>query len=85
MQDAIESLLGGRTVFIIAHRLSTIRGADKIVVIEGGGVSQFGTHQELCRTSGLYRELVDIQTAPDLDLDSDPLPRTGPDPEEDEA
>jgi ABC-type multidrug transport system fused ATPase/permease subunit len=84
VQDAIESLLGGRTVFMIAHRLSTIRGADQIVVIEGGGVSQCGTHQELSRTSGLYRELVDIQTAPDLDLDSDPLPRTDPDPEEDD-
>ena len=80
VQDAIESLLGGRTVFMIAHRLSTIRGADQIVVIEGGGVSQCGTHEELCQISGLYRELVDIQTAPDLDLDSDPLPQ--PDPEE---
>jgi subfamily B ATP-binding cassette protein MsbA len=82
VQDAIESLLGGRTVFMIAHRLSTIRGADQIVVIEGGGVSQCGTHEELCQTSGLYRELVDIQTAPDLDLDSDPLPQ--PETEEDD-
>jgi subfamily B ATP-binding cassette protein MsbA len=84
VQDAVESLLGGRTVFMIAHRLSTIRGADKIVVIEGGGVSQCGTHQELCQTSGLYRELVDIQTAPDLDLDLDPLPLPDPDPEYDD-
>ncbi|MBW2287532.1 MAG: ABC transporter ATP-binding protein [Deltaproteobacteria bacterium] len=85
VQDAIESLLGGRTVFMIAHRLSTIRGADQIVVIEGGGVSQCGTHQELCKTSGLYRELVDIQTAPDLDLDSDPLPQPEPNPEEEDG
>jgi subfamily B ATP-binding cassette protein MsbA len=81
VQDAIESLLGGRTVFMIAHRLSTIRGADQIVVLEGGGVSQHGTHQELCQTSGLYRELVDLQMAPDLDLDSNPLPELEPDSE----
>jgi transcriptional regulator NrdR len=82
VQDAIESLLGGRTVFMIAHRLSTIRGADQIVVLEGGGVSQCGTHQELCQVPGLYRELVDIQTAPDLGLDDDPLPQPEPDPED---
>jgi len=84
VQDAIESLLGGRTVFMIAHRLSTIRGADQIVVLEGGSVSQRGTHEELCQTSGLYRELVDIQTAPDLDLDNDPLPELEPDPEDED-
>ncbi len=85
VQDAIESLLGGRTVFMIAHRLSTIRGADQIVVIEGGGVSQCGTHEELCQTSGLYRELVDLQTAPDLDLDSDPLPQHDPEVEDEDG
>jgi len=84
VQEAIESLFGGRTVFMIAHRLSTIRGADKIVVIEGGGVSQCGTHDELCRTSGLYRELVDIQTAPDPDVDGDPFSQFDPDPEDDD-
>ena len=68
VQDAIEALLGGRTVFVIAHRLSTVRRADKIVVIEDGRVSQTGTHEELVRSGGLYRSLVELQNqggAPD--------------------
>ncbi len=64
VQEAIEALLGGRTVFIIAHRLSTIRRADKIVVLEGGAISEIGTHQELFEAGGLYRELVELQTTP---------------------
>jgi subfamily B ATP-binding cassette protein MsbA len=62
VQDAIDALLGGRTAFVIAHRLSTVRRADKIIVIEEGGISQAGTHDELVRAGGLYRELVDLQT-----------------------
>ncbi|MEE9607700.1 MAG: ABC transporter ATP-binding protein [Myxococcota bacterium] len=64
VQDAIEALLGGRTVFVIAHRLSTIRRADRIVVLENGVVTQLGTHAELVREGGLYRELLDLQAAP---------------------
>jgi subfamily B ATP-binding cassette protein MsbA len=67
VQDAIESLLEGRTVLMIAHRFSTLRRADRIVVLEGGEVSQTGTHAELIREDGLYRELADLQaTAPAL-------------------
>jgi ATP-binding cassette, subfamily B, bacterial MsbA len=63
VQDAIDALLGGhRTVFVIAHRLSTIRRADKIVVLENGTISQIGTHAELLRAGGLYRELIELQT-----------------------
>ncbi|HEY8153215.1 MAG TPA: ABC transporter ATP-binding protein [Myxococcota bacterium] len=62
VQDAIDALLGGhRTVFVIAHRLSTIRRADKIVVLENGTVSQVGTHAELIRAGGLYRDLIELQ------------------------
>ncbi len=65
VQDAIDALLGGhRTVFMIAHRLSTIRRADKIVVIENGTVSQVGTHAELIRAGGLYRDLIELQMSP---------------------
>lgn len=63
VQAAIESLFGGRTVFMIAHRFSTLRRADRIVVLENGRVSQMGSHEELIRASGLYRELVDLQAA----------------------
>jgi ABC-type multidrug transport system fused ATPase/permease subunit len=61
VQDALEALLPGRTVFVIAHRLSTVRNADKIVVIEGGRISDIGSHQELLARGGLYRELVELQ------------------------
>jgi ABC-type multidrug transport system fused ATPase/permease subunit len=64
VQEAIDALLGGRTVFVIAHRLSTIRRADKIVVLEDGRVTQIGTHAELMRKGGLYHDLVDLQTVP---------------------
>ncbi len=62
VQEAIDRLLGGRTVFVIAHRLSTIRHADKIVVLEHGVVSAVGSHDELVAGDGLYRELVALQT-----------------------
>jgi ATP-binding cassette, subfamily B, bacterial MsbA len=62
VQDAIEKLLPGRTVFVIAHRLSTVRAAHKIVVLEHGNVSQIGNHEELFAQAGLYRELVELQS-----------------------
>lgn len=63
VQEAIDALLGGRTVFVIAHRLSTIRNADKIVVLEGGRIAEVGSHDALMATSGRYRELVATQTS----------------------
>jgi subfamily B ATP-binding cassette protein MsbA len=61
VQEAIDSLLGGRTVFIIAHRLSTVRHADKILVLDGGRVAELGTHDELMARGGIYRELMSLQ------------------------
>jgi subfamily B ATP-binding cassette protein MsbA len=63
VQDAMESLLSGRTVLVIAHRLSTVRHADKIVVLEAGVVSASGTHEELMQGDGLYRELIALQNS----------------------
>jgi len=61
VQNALANLMVGRTSFVIAHRLSTIHRADRILVIEGGGIVESGTHQELIEGSGLYRKLYDLQ------------------------
>lgn len=57
IQQGMEQLMNGRTSFIIAHRLSTIKNADRILVIENGGVSEMGTHAELIRAKGHYYQL----------------------------
>ncbi|WP_416676783.1 ABC transporter ATP-binding protein [Egbenema bharatensis] len=54
VQEALERLMQGRTVFIIAHRLATIRGADRILVMEKGQVVESGTHAELLDQAGRY-------------------------------
>jgi ATP-binding cassette subfamily B protein len=57
IEEALKTLLAGRTAFIIAHRLSTIREADMIVVLEHGLVVEHGSHQELLAKGGLYTSL----------------------------
>ncbi|MGE4605982.1 MAG: ATP-binding cassette domain-containing protein, partial [Myxococcota bacterium] len=65
VQQAIDALVSGRMVFCIAHRLSTIQNADKIIVLEGGVITQTGTHRELIERGGLYKELIELQTDPE--------------------
>lgn len=57
IQQALESVLKGRTAIVIAHRLSTIRNADKIIALAGGHVVETGNHQELLNKGGLYSQL----------------------------
>lgn len=66
IQQSLSELLRGRTAFVIAHRLSTIRGADKIVVIDDGRIVQIGTHDALLEKSGRYRDMILLQTTPEL-------------------
>lgn len=57
IQNAIESLMKGRTSFVIAHRLSTIRQADVILVVKGGKIVESGRHEELMAAKGYYYNL----------------------------
>lgn len=61
VQQAIDRLMEGRTVFAIAHRLSTVTHATKIIVFEGGKIVDTGTHKELMARGGLYKKLYDMQ------------------------
>ncbi|MCK4428592.1 MAG: hypothetical protein KAW16_08930, partial [candidate division Zixibacteria bacterium] len=61
VQEAIDRLMKGRTVFVIAHRLSTIQNADKIVVLDDGKIIQMGNHNTLVQKEGLYKRLYEMQ------------------------
>ncbi|MBO9607509.1 MAG: ATP-binding cassette domain-containing protein, partial [Paenibacillaceae bacterium] len=62
IQEALKTLLAGRSSFIVAHRLSTIRTADMIVVLDHGVVKERGTHRELLAAQGIYAGLVHAQS-----------------------
>lgn len=57
VQEALDRLVSGRTVFMIAHRLSTVRKANRIVVLDKGSIVEQGTHIELLEKNGLYKRL----------------------------
>ena len=61
IQEAIQTLMAGRTSIVIAHRLSTIRSADTILVFHHGEIRERGTHEALMQQDGLYRKLYEIQ------------------------
>jgi len=61
IQDALETLMKGRTTLVIAHRLSTIERADLIVVMEAGEIIEKGTHQALLQKEGQYAEFWRLQ------------------------
>jgi ABC-type multidrug transport system fused ATPase/permease subunit len=61
VQQALETLMVGRTTIVIAHRLSTIQKASRIFVMSNGTIIQEGTHDSLMTQSGLYRELYAMQ------------------------
>jgi ATP-binding cassette subfamily B protein len=62
ISEGIQRLLANRTALIIAHRLSTIRAVDRILVLQAGEVIQEGSHDELVKRDGLYRQLYEMQS-----------------------
>jgi len=63
IQQGLLELISGRTCFVIAHRLSTITHADRIIVLADGQILESGTHDELLKAGGTYREMVEAQIA----------------------
>jgi len=63
VRRALSELMVARTTVVIAHRLSTVRDADQILVMDGGRVSEVGTHTSLLAKGGLYAALVSRQLA----------------------
>ncbi|HEX5577388.1 MAG TPA: ABC transporter ATP-binding protein, partial [Gemmatimonadaceae bacterium] len=64
VQEAVDRLLEGRTVFVIAHRLSTVVHADQILVLDRGRIIERGTHAELLSAGGAYHRLYSLQFGP---------------------
>jgi ATP-binding cassette, subfamily B, bacterial MsbA len=64
LQQTMERITVGRTVFVIAHRLSTLRNVDRIIVLKDGEITESGTHKELFEKKGDYHKLWEIQFTP---------------------
>ena len=62
IQKALDELMKGRTTFIIAHRIQTLMKANKIIVLDKGKIVQTGTHEDLLKIDGFYKEVFDVQT-----------------------
>ncbi len=71
IRAALEHLMEDRTTFIIAHRIQSVMDADLILVFDKGEIVQHGTHEELMEEIGIYREIYDIQTRIEVELEKD--------------
>ena len=66
IQEALTRVMEGRTSFVIAHRLRTAKRADQVIVLDRGRILQQGTHEELIRQPGFYRETYELQLADEI-------------------
>lgn len=73
IQQALETLMAGRTSFVIAQRLTTVMGADQVLVLRDGEIIERGTHLELLNQGGYYAEIYDLQLRDQEDVLRDSL------------
>ncbi|GAB4535900.1 MAG: ABC transporter ATP-binding protein [Anaerolineales bacterium] len=71
IRAALERLMEGRTTFLIAHRIQSVMNADLILVMDAGRIVQMGTHETLLAEAGMYRQIYDIQTRIDAELEAE--------------
>ncbi|MEJ5223555.1 MAG: ABC transporter ATP-binding protein [Anaerolineales bacterium] len=71
IRQALYNLMQDRTTFIIAHRIQSVMNADLIVVLDKGEIVQMGTNEELLAQDGMYRQIYDIQTRIDEELEAE--------------
>jgi ATP-binding cassette subfamily B protein len=71
IREALQNLMRNRTTFIIAHRIQSIMTADLILVLDKGQVIQSGTHETLVTQEGMYRDIFDIQTRIEVELEKE--------------
>ena len=71
IRAALERLMRGRTTFIIAHRIQSVMNADLILVFDRGRIVQRGTHDDLLNQPGIYRQIYEVQTRIELELEKE--------------
>jgi ATP-binding cassette subfamily B protein len=71
IRQALQHLMTGRTSFIIAHRIQSIMNADLVIVMDKGQIIQHGTHETLSTKEGVYRQVFEIQTRIDIELEKE--------------
>ena len=69
IRSALDNLMHGRSTFIIAHRIQSLQNADLIIVLDKGRIVQCGTHAELMAQGEIYRQVYDLQTRIDIELE----------------
>jgi ATP-binding cassette subfamily B protein len=71
IREALQTVMRGRTTFVIAHRIQSIMDADLVLVMDGGKIVQRGRHEDLVNQEGMYRQIYEIQTRIEVELEKE--------------